>query len=276
MTDKQIICKCNDKECGQCSFEEQLRAKEQECEGLTSKCSQLEEEIKDWQKEVERIQFIGSYGIMDEVKKNTKLEQTLTEIKEIAEEYQKQYIVNNGVFCYVIKSYKKSARLYQMKNNYCDISASCEIVNKLEAEVEQLRKQLENFCFDCDVAERMRKVTYAATGGRLSYANYTVEAIEQAYNDQLRIDVEYRTKELEEQLDQLKAENETQQKALELQKCWIDNLEFQRTKLKQTLSEIKQLSDRIVNSDDLLLWDVYELNEQINQKISEVLDVEND
>ena len=48
----------------------------------------------------------------------------------------------------------------------------------------------------------MRKVTYAATGGRLSYANYTVEAIEQAYNDQLRIDVEYRTKELEEQLDQ--------------------------------------------------------------------------
>ena len=47
-------------------------------------------------------------------------------------------------------------------------------------------------------------------------------------------------------------------------------------KLKQTLSEIKQLSDRIVNSDDLLLWDVYELNEQINQKIREVLDVEND
>ena len=62
-------------------LEKKYKAKEQECEELTSKCSQLEEEIKDWQKEVERIQFIGSYGIMDEVKKNTKLEQTLTEIK---------------------------------------------------------------------------------------------------------------------------------------------------------------------------------------------------
>ena len=40
------------------------------------------------------------------------------------------------------------------------------------------------------------------------------------------------------ELDQLKAENETKQKALELQKAWIDNLEFQRTKLKQTLTEI--------------------------------------
>lgn len=69
-------------------------------------------------------------------------------------------------------------------------------------ECEDLKEQLENFCFDCDVAERMRKVVYAVTGGRLSYANYTVEAIEQAYNDQLLIDVENRTKELEEQLKQ--------------------------------------------------------------------------
>ena len=76
-----------------------------------------------------------------------------------------------------------------------------------EQECEELKEKIENYCFDCDVAERMRKVTYAVTGGRLSYANYTVEAIEQAYDDQLRIDVEYRTKELEEQLDQLKAEN---------------------------------------------------------------------
>lgn len=43
-------------------------------------------------------------------------------------------------------------------------------------------------------------------------------------------------------------------------------------KLKKCLQEIKQLSNRIINSDDLMLWDVYELNEQIYQKISEVLD----
>ena len=58
-------------------LEEELQAKEQECE--------------EWQKEVERIQFIGSYGILDEVKKNKELEEQLdqlkaclTEIKEIA------------------------------------------------------------------------------------------------------------------------------------------------------------------------------------------------
>ena len=31
MTDKEMICKCDDKDCEQCSFEKQLRAKEQEC-----------------------------------------------------------------------------------------------------------------------------------------------------------------------------------------------------------------------------------------------------
>ena len=88
-------------------------------------------------------------------------------------------------------------------------------VKCLEQKCEDLMNRLDTYCYDCDVAERMRKVTYAATGGRLSYANYTVEAIEQAYNDQLRIDVEYRTKELEEELSQLRAENTTYRKMLE-------------------------------------------------------------
>ena len=77
-------CFCDGLRTNECYYK-QLKRKEQECERLTLKCSQLEEEIKDWKKEVERIQFIGSYGIMDEVKKNTKLEQTLTEIKEIVQ-----------------------------------------------------------------------------------------------------------------------------------------------------------------------------------------------
>ena len=56
---------------------------------LKKENKKLKKEIKDWQKEVERVQFIGSYGIMDEVKKNTQLKQTLAEIKEIAEEKAK-------------------------------------------------------------------------------------------------------------------------------------------------------------------------------------------
>ena len=46
MTDKQIICKCNDKECGQCSFEEQLKRKEQECEELQTELKNFKEQIK--------------------------------------------------------------------------------------------------------------------------------------------------------------------------------------------------------------------------------------
>ena len=95
-------------------------------------------------------------------------------------------------------------------------------IARKEQECEDLKEKIENYCFDCDVAERMRKVTYAVTGGRLSYANYTVEAIEQAYDDQLRIDVEYRTKELEEQLDQLKAEVKSKTEYIQEQREIID------------------------------------------------------
>ena len=73
MTDKQIICKCNDKECGQCSFEEQLKAKEQECEELKKKCN------------------IYTCGICGNKEDCNKLYKTLTEIKEIAEKLKNFY-----------------------------------------------------------------------------------------------------------------------------------------------------------------------------------------
>lgn len=68
------------------------------------------------------------------------------------------------------------------------------------------------------------------------------------------------------EVKKLKAENETKQKALELQKSWIDNLEFQRTNLKQTLTEIKEIAEMQcvcgVNCQDMKI---------IRQKISEVI-----
>lgn len=82
------------------------------------------------------------------------------------------------------------------------IESCLEIVKQLQrktAECEELKEEKQDYCLNCDVAERMRKVVHAATGGRLSYANYTVDAIEQAYHDQLEIDVEYRTKILKEE-----------------------------------------------------------------------------
>ena len=61
--DVSYKCNLDNKNC----YYKQLKRKEQECE--------------EWQKEVERIQFIGSYGILDEVKKNKELEEQLDQLK---------------------------------------------------------------------------------------------------------------------------------------------------------------------------------------------------
>lgn len=168
---------------------------------------------------------------------------------------------------------RKEQECKNLREDIKDIARLLELDTGEEYNFGNIESAIKNYCFDCDVAERMRKVTYAATGGRLSYANYTVEAIEQAYNDQLRIDVEYRTKELEEQLDQLKeelaisiqeneegreinaelkAENDTYKKMLEDEEVilalteirtgerhlWFNKAE----QLKQTLAEIKEIA----------------------------------
>ena len=209
MTDKQIIDKCEffwkEKGCcnngnlssvceenEDCLYRKYLR-KEQECERLEKHHYELEEKFLELNTK--------SYGyILENDQLKDELEDYITETEE-----DKKIIV------------------------------------ELKAENKKLKEEKENYCFDCDVAERMRKVTYAATGGRLSYANYTVEAIEEAYNDQLRIDVEYRTKELEEQLDQLKAEND------ELKKC--SQFEFDETLLQysNTLDELKAENEELKN-----------------------------
>lgn len=54
-------------------------------------------------------------------------------------------------------------------------------IEELKAENEQLKAENEELC------ERMAAVTYRATGGRLSYSNYTLDAIEEAFYDQLDI-----------------------------------------------------------------------------------------
>lgn len=51
-----------------------------------------------------------------------------------------------------------------------------------------------------ELKERTASIIYSLTGGRLSYSTYTLEGCEQAYHNQLEIDVERVTKELQEKL----------------------------------------------------------------------------
>ena len=95
MTDKQIIIDKlkNEIACKEniinhlaeynIKLENQLKAKEQECEELTSKCSQLEESFKETADGLLKIQ----YDLADHCNKYSK---TLAEIKEIAEKQVKR------------------------------------------------------------------------------------------------------------------------------------------------------------------------------------------
>lgn len=154
--------------------------------------------------------------------------------------------------CKYWKGYCRIASLCDYAGHLCEVTPNCNYKNwkRKEQECEELKEKLENYCYDCDVAERMAEVTYRATGGRLSYSNYTLEAIEQAYNDQLRIDVEYRTKELEEQLDSVVRE-------------WEEYTE----KYKQVLREIKNLTE---SQEYVGFWE--DCLSEIGRKASEVLD----
>lgn len=62
----------------------------------------------------------------------------------------------------------------------------------------EYQKQLKRKEEECEkLHERIASIIYNLTGGRLSYSTYTLEACEQAYRDQLDIDVEKATRELQ-------------------------------------------------------------------------------
>ena len=98
MTDKQITSKCNDKECGQCSFEEQLKRKEQECERLKevaniTRLKRINSTIsrKNLKLELDQLKAENKHlnDLLNQALKDyEKAMQTLTEIKEIAEKYK--------------------------------------------------------------------------------------------------------------------------------------------------------------------------------------------
>lgn len=94
-------------------------------------------------------------------------------------------------------------------------------------------KQLKHKEQECEeLHNRTASIIYNLTGGRLSYSTYTLEGCEDAYRDQLSIDVEKATKELEEENEILKSENFTFEELIKTQEELIDNY-------KQALDEIE-------------------------------------
>lgn len=115
----------------------------------------------------------------------------------------------------------------------CGITAGGErkrithVIKELRGELQAKEKECE------ELHGRTASIIYSLTGGRLSYSTYTLEGCEDAYRDQLRIDVERATKELEKENDILKSENFTFKEFIKTQEDEMD-------KLKQALDEIEK------------------------------------
>ena len=91
-------------------YYKQLKRKEQECE--------------EWQKEVERIQFIGSYGILDEVKKNEELEEQLDQLKTELE--QEKALKETYLACYKAKHEDIEGELFKLSKTLTEIKEIAE------------------------------------------------------------------------------------------------------------------------------------------------------
>lgn len=85
-----------------------------------------------------------------------------------------------------------------------------------ENKIGDLQEQLKRKEQECEeLHSRTASIIYNLTGGRLSYSTYTLEGCADAYHDQLKMDVERATKELEEENETLKQEVNTLEQALD-------------------------------------------------------------
>lgn len=105
--------------------------------------------------------------------------------------------------------------------------ASLETENKhLSNEIKDLQNKYDIKCNEyTELENRMRSLVYTATGGRLSYANYTLDAIHEAYQDQLNFEVERKTNELEEDVSMIKKERDNWEELVKHADNQIEELE---------------------------------------------------
>lgn len=164
-----------------------------------------------------------------------------------------------------------------------------ELINKFKLNTE-LRVELEQKEKECEeLHERTASIIHRLTGGRLTYSTYTLEGCEDAYADQLRIDVERATKELQEENGELKAENFAFENLVITQEKLIDNYTHELEEIKkylgisdktimQRLEELQERRDKLSEENEELKNATVTLAEGLNfqqeraDKLEQVLD----
>lgn len=134
--------------------------------------------------------------------------------------------------------YPKASKCLIEEDLRCEIYPNCYF---------KQRKRKEQECEE--LSERTASIIHSLTGGRLSYSTYTLEGCEDAYRDQLSIDVERATKELEEENEILKQECKNLEEELRGCRIGIKNISIESTeickiseKYKRALDDIEQIA----------------------------------
>lgn len=92
---------------------------------------------------------------------------------------------------------------------------------------------------------RTASIIYSLTGGRLSYSTYTLEGCEQAYHDQLEIDVERATKELQEEFQAKEQECKNLEEEIRGCRIGIKNISIENAEICKISEKYKQALDKI-------------------------------
>ena len=137
----------------------------------------------------------------------------------------------NNPNCYFKQLKRKEQEVQQAMDNY--VQLDLQRVKEYN-ELVDLYKAKEQECEE--LHSRTASIIYSLTGGRLSYSTYSLEGCEDAYRDQLEIDVKKATRELEEENKTLK------QELSELFNC-LKQANGKRNAYKQTLTEIKEIAE---------------------------------
>lgn len=124
-----------------------------------------------------------------------------------------------------VTEYDFASRTLLAEYNYCFKNPNC------------YYKQLKRITQECEeLHKKMAEVIFRATGGMLSYSTYTLDAIEDAFNNMVSIQVDKETKELEEKNNLLTDQVNRYKQALENIKrrmsvgtsdyCWSDVMDI--------------------------------------------------
>lgn len=110
-----------------------------------------------------------------------------------------------------------------------------------ENKIKDLQEQLKRKEEECEeLHNRTASIIYNLTGGRLSYSTYTLEACEQAYRDQLDIDVEKATRELQVEVDKYKQALDEIEKIISEEVILWDEVDRMTVQILNIINKVKE------------------------------------